>query len=58
MEPMPPAGDSLWEHIEYRVPLEPLRKGERVKFYFWNQDGKSRFLVDDLDMTVTAVRPY
>lgn len=58
MEPMPPAGDSIWEHIEYRVPLEPLGKGEHIKFYFWNQDGKSRFLADDLDMTVTAVRPY
>lgn len=58
MEPMPPAGDSLWEHIEYRVPMEPLEKGEHIKFYFWNQDGKSRFLADDLDMTVTAVRPY
>ncbi len=58
MEPMPPAGDSIWEHLEYRVPLDPLRKGEKVKFYFWNQNGESRFLVDDLDMTVTAARPY
>ena len=58
MEPLPPAGDSLWEHIEYRIPLEPLKRGEKVKLYFWDQDGKGRFLTDDLDMTVMAVRPY
>ena len=58
MEPMPPAGDSLWEHIEYRVSLQPLAPGEKVKFYFWNQDGQGRFMADDLDMTVMAARPY
>ncbi len=58
MEPLPPAGDSLWGHLEYRVRLDPLNPGEKLKFYFWNEDGKSRFMLDDLDMTVMAVRPY
>lgn len=58
MEPLPPASDHRWDHIEYRVALQPLGPGEKVKFYFWNQDGKSRFMADDLDMTVMAVRPY
>lgn len=58
MEPLPPTSDHRWDHIEYRVALQPLGPGEKVKFYFWNQDGRSRFFADDLDMTVMAVRPY
>lgn len=57
MDPLPPAPQQ-WEHIEYRVRLVPLLAGETVKCYFWNQGRKGRFLVDDLDMTVMAVRPY
>lgn len=58
MEPLPPKADSLWEHIEYKVMLHPLGRTDKVKFFFWNRGRHGRFLVDDLDMTVMAARPY
>lgn len=58
MEPVPPAHTGRWKHIEYRIALQPLQRGDRVKFYFWDRSEQARFLLDDLDMTVLAVRPY
>ncbi len=58
MEPLPPARDSAWDHIEYRVMLQPLQPNSQVKFFFWNRSGNGRFMADDLDMTVMAARPY
>ena len=58
MEPLPPAHDDVWEHIEYRIPYAPLHPGERIKFYFWNPHHDARFELDDIDITVHAVRPY
>lgn len=58
MEPLPPAHDGTWEHIEYRIPLPPLEADEHIKFYFWNQRFQASFDMDDLDMTVLAAKPY
>lgn len=58
MELVPPARDSTWDHIEYRVMLQPLQPDSKVKFFFWNRSGTGRFMADDLDMTVMAARPY
>lgn len=58
METLPPESDSLWQHIEYRVAMQPIANGELAKFYFWNKHRTGRFLVSDLDMNVMAVRPY
>ena len=57
MDPVPPAAGE-WEHIEYRIAIPPLSAGERIKFYFWNQQGAGRFEVDDLDATLMVVKPY
>ena len=40
MEPMPPKGDGVWEHIEYRVSLPAARGDEDLKFYFWNKESR------------------
>lgn len=58
MEPMPPKGDGVWEHVEYRIAIPPVGEGEDLKFYFWNKKSAARFRLDDLDVTVMAVRPY
>lgn len=57
-EPLPPKHDDIWEHIEYRIPVPPMSGGERLKFYFWDQHLDSRFEMDDLDITIYAVRPF
>lgn len=58
MEPVPPEQPGTWEHIEYRVHVPAVSAGEDLKFYFWNKESRARFRVDDLDVTVLAVRPY
>jgi hypothetical protein len=58
MEPLPPAGDGVWEHIEYRIAIPPASTGEDLKFYFWNKESRAHFRLDDLDVTVMAVRQY
>jgi hypothetical protein len=57
MEHVPPQ-PNIWEHIEYRISLPPLKRGEFVKFYFWNREGAAGFEADDLDATMMAVKPY
>ena len=58
MEPLPPSADGIWEHVEYRISLPPAHAGEDLKFYFWNKKSSARFRLDDLDVTVMAVREY
>lgn len=58
MEPLPPSGEHVWEHLEYRVPYPATHGTEDLKFYFWNQKSNGRFRLDDLDVTVMAVREY
>ena len=58
MEPLPPRSPGTWEHIEYRIHVPAARAGEDLRFYFWNLEHRSRFRVDDLDVTVMAVREY
>lgn len=58
MEPLPPAHDGVWEPITYRIALPPLAEGQYIKFYLWDQQRRSAYRLDDLDMTVLAVRPY
>lgn len=58
MEPLPPDPRKDWEHIEYRIPVPPIAEGDTVKFYFWNKAHEGPFLLDDLDITVMAARPY
>ncbi len=61
-EPFPfnpmPARPGTWEQIEYRIPVPPLEKGDRLKFYLWDKDRRSRVLIDDVFMRVNAVNPY
>jgi len=58
MEPLPPRSNGVWEHIEYRVSMPAANGEEDLKFYFWNKESRSRFRLDDLDVTVMAVRQY
>ena len=58
MEPVPPVAPGRWEHIEYRIHVSAAREGEDLKFYFWNTRSRARFHLDDLDVTVMAVREY
>ncbi|MBK9146777.1 MAG: hypothetical protein IPM12_03030 [Flavobacteriales bacterium] len=61
-EPFPfnpmPAKPGTWEQIEYRIPVPPLEEGDRLKFYFWDKDRRSRVLIDDVFVRVNAVNPY
>ena len=58
MNPMPGQKDEAWEHIEYRIPVPPLERGDKLKFYLWNQYHDATFMLDDLHMKVFAVNPY
>ncbi len=53
-----PAKPGQWEQIEYRIPVPPLEEGGTLKFYFWDKDRRSRVLIDDVFMRVSAVNPY
>ncbi|MBL7953256.1 MAG: hypothetical protein JNM62_16230 [Flavobacteriales bacterium] len=53
-----PCRAGVWEQLEYRIPVPPLKDGDRLSFYFWNQELRSQFLVDDVFIRVNAVRPY
>jgi len=53
-----PAEPGIWEQIEYRIPAPPLEEGSVLKFYFWDKDRRSRVLIDDAFMRVSAVNPY
>jgi hypothetical protein len=57
MNPLP-GKVGVWEQLEYRIPVPPLAEGDRLRFYFWNQDLRSEFLIDDVFMRVHAVKPY
>jgi hypothetical protein len=53
-----PAKPGTWEQIEYRIPVPPLEKGDRLKFYFWDKYRRSRVLIDDVFMRVNAVNAH
>jgi len=53
-----PAKPGAWEQIEYRIPVPPMEKGDRLKFYFWDKDRRSRVLIDDVFMRVNAVNAH
>ena len=61
-EPFPinplPGKVGRWEQLEYRIPVPPLAEGDELSFYFWNKDLRSAFLMDDVFMRVSAVKPY
>jgi len=61
-EPFPlnplPGRPGVWEQLEFRIPVPPLSEGDELSFYFWNQELRSAFLIDDVFMRVSAVRPY
>lgn len=61
-EPFPfnpmPAKPGAWEQIEYRIPVPPLEAGGTLKFYFWDKERRSKVLIDDVFMRVSAVNPY
>ncbi|HMQ75133.1 MAG TPA: hypothetical protein PKE21_01770 [Flavobacteriales bacterium] len=50
--------DGTWARLCYAIPLPPLRAGEEVRFYFWDQHRNARMLVDDLRVKVFAVNAY
>lgn len=58
MNLLPGERDRSWARLCYAIPLPPLRDGEEVRFYFWDQHRDARMLVDDLRMKVFAVNPY
>ncbi|MBL8010170.1 MAG: hypothetical protein JNJ64_06145 [Flavobacteriales bacterium] len=58
MNLLPGERDRSWARLCYAIPLPPLRHGEEVRFYFWDQHRDARMLVDDLRMKVFAVNPY
>lgn len=53
-----PSQVGVWEQLEYRIPVPPLSKGDRLRFYIWNKELRSQFLIDDVFMRVSAVKPY
>lgn len=57
MDPLP-ASPNTWEQIEYRIPVPALQAGDRLAFYFWDKDRRSRVLIDDVFIRVSAVNPY
>ncbi len=57
MDPLPPE-PGVWEQLEYRIPVPPLIEGDELRFYFWNKDNNSAFLVDAVFIRVSAVNPY
>lgn len=56
MDPLP-ASSATWEQIEYRIPVPALRAGDRLAFYFWDKERRSRVLIDDVFIRVSAVNP-
>jgi hypothetical protein len=57
MNPLP-GTPGKWEQLEYRIPVPPLSKGDRLRLYFWNQDKRANALIDDVFMRVSATNPY
>ena len=57
MNPVPGKA-AVWEQLEYRIPVPPLLRGDRLSFYLWNKDKRAEFFVDDVFMRVSAVKPY
>ncbi|MBK8340184.1 MAG: hypothetical protein IPK99_09460 [Flavobacteriales bacterium] len=58
MNLLPGESDSTWTRLCYAIPLPPLEAGQKVGFYFWDQEERCRLLLDDLCMKVWAVVPY
>lgn len=52
-----PGKPGVWEQLEYRIPIPPLKKGDQLNFHFWNKDLKGNALIDDVFMRVSAVNP-
>ncbi|MBL7955367.1 MAG: hypothetical protein JNJ91_10035 [Flavobacteriales bacterium] len=57
MNPVPGKA-GVWEQLEYRIPVPPLLRGDRLSFYLWNKDKRAEFFVDDVFMRVSAVKLY
>lgn len=57
MDPLP-ATTGRWEQVEYRIPVPALEIGDRLAFYFWNQDRSALVAIDDVFMRISAVEPY
>lgn len=58
INPVPGERDAHWRRLFFRLPLPALEPDEEVAFYLWNQDLRSRLLMDDLFVRVQAVNPY
>ncbi|MEZ4808559.1 MAG: hypothetical protein R2815_13940 [Flavobacteriales bacterium] len=57
IDPVPGTTDRTWRALEFAIPVPALKQGEELIFYLWNQHRTSRFLIDDVMMRVSAVRP-
>lgn len=57
MEPVRGLQDSTWRPLSFRIPVPATQAGEELRFYLWNKDLRSRFLIDDVMARVSAVRP-
>ena len=57
INPMPGEAGA-WEQLEYRIPVPPMLPGSTLKFYFWDKDRRSKVMIDDVFMRVSAVNPY
>ena len=55
MDPLP-ARAGVWEPITYRMRLDPLGPGQRVKGYWWNRPGAT-FKLREPRLRVYAVKP-
>lgn len=53
-----PGTPGVWQQLEYRIPIPPLMRGDRLNFYFWNKDKTAEFFLDDVFMRISAVNPY
>lgn len=53
-----PAKAGVWEQLEFRIPVPPLEPGDRLKFYLWDKDRRSKVMIDDVFMRIHAVNPY
>jgi hypothetical protein len=53
-----PGTPGVWQQLEYRIPIPPLMRGDRLNFYFWNKDKTAEFFLDDVFMRISAMNPY
>lgn len=57
MEPLRGVRDSTWRPLSFRIPVPAVKGDEELRFYLWNKDHRARFLIDDVMLRVSAVRP-